>query len=763
MALTYNNAVRDLTIECEIVLASADLNDVERIYLTAADVISYSGNGTIGSEGLPLGSAEAASYTLVIDNIRRDSNGEAVGKKYVPEIFDNAEVRARIGIEINGAISYSDFGVWYVNDSFAPEQGVTITLNGYDALASRFEAVFEDKYDYKNDKISVGYLARGACTAARIDLAKQEFVNATIHIDKKPSWEENTTLRQVLSYCAILAGGFVRMSRSGQVEIVSYSEGSTYALGPDLYQQFSSTGGSKFSFNAIEAMMKPDSDEYSRFAVDAETTDNATNTIQIDYNPLLTEARLNEAVDVLAAGGLSFEAGSLVWGGDPVVMCGDRYEITDLEGKTHVLLITQQSFQFDGGLNFSDTCTLPSVNTVNSPTFSTSTNMYDANGNLRVTHISAFGQSVINATTGHIGNLTADTIESDELFSKFISAINLLAGVIEARTLKAGSVETEQLAAGAVTAEKIASKTITADQIAAGAIDADAVKAVTAEVKKLTATDVEADTIGGALADFTVVTAGTANFDLETVKNLVSEALTLQAGSAGSMYITNLAVTSANILNATIGDLVIKGEDGRYYQVIVDSTGSIKTVEVTVSEGEIAAGKTATGKQIVEEVMNVQSLNAQNVFADSANIAELVTGLLNAGAITASQATLASATIPELYTTAVNALGNSMTFEANNTIQLLLGTQGEMKRWFTFDDEKGFTIRKPEYTDKNGTKHPASIWSTVTDETGYHIKRSDMAGYIGSFHKEQLDVKAIALGGVVCREMYGGGWLWTEE
>ena len=29
--------------------------------------------------------------TLVIDNIRRDSNGEAVGKKYVPEIFDNAE------------------------------------------------------------------------------------------------------------------------------------------------------------------------------------------------------------------------------------------------------------------------------------------------------------------------------------------------------------------------------------------------------------------------------------------------------------------------------------------------------------------------------------------------------------------------------------------------------------------------------------------------------------------------------------------------
>ncbi len=769
MALTYNGAVRNLSIEGVITLASNDPNNVETIKLSAADVISYNGNGTIGSEGLPLGSAEAASYTLVIDNILRDKNSEPVGKKYAPEIFDNAEVHMHIGIETKGEMVYSDFGVWYVNDSFAPEQGVTITLNGYDALASRFEAVFEDdKNDYGNSKMNLARMVQRACDAADIDFSGEAFPNSTIEISKMPSWEENTTLRQVLSYCAILAGGFVRMSRKGQVEIVSYSGGNTYALGPDLYQQYSATGGSKFEFKAIEAMLKADSDEYSTFTkLEGEEftkfTPDATTTIQVDYNPLLDENRLSLTVDALANAGLVFESGSLVWGGDPVVMCGDRYAITDLEGKTHVLLITQQSFQFDGGLNFSDTCTLPSINTVSSPTFSTSTNMYDANGNLRVTHISGFGQSVINATKGYIGNLTAESIAADELFAKYISALNLLAGVIEAETLKAESITADQLAAGAVTAEKIASKTITADQIAAGAVDADAVKAVTAEVKKLTATDVEADTIGGALADFTVVTAGTATFDLETVKKLVSEALTLREGVAGSMYITNLAVTSANILNATIGDLVIKGDDGKYYQITVGSNGNIKAEEVTVSEDEIAAGETATGNQIVEENINVQTLTAENVFSNNATFIELFTDLLTAGKISAAEAALASAKIPELYTTAVNALGDSMSFSANKTIQLLLGEQDKMGKWFTFDNEKGFSIRKPEYTDENGTKHPASIWSTVTDETGYHIKRSDMAGYIGSFHKEQLDVKAVALGGVVCREMYGGGWLWTEE
>lgn len=306
------------------------------------------------------------------------------------------------------------------------------------------------------------------------------------------------------------------------------------------------------------------------------------------------------------------------------------------------------------------------------------------------------------------------------------------------------------------------------NEIVAGEITTDELYAAFAEivglkVGSLTAADIETDRLAAALAAFTVVAAGTAEFDLATVTNLLSNALILKQGYADSMQIVNLAITSANILSATLGELVVKGEDGNYYQVTVNASGSLKTQQVTVSEDEIDAGQTTDGRQIIASTANVASLNATNISASGAIIAEIFTEALNAGKITAAQATLASATIPELYTTAVNALGNSMSFSANDLIQFILGNQNEMQRWFTFDDSKGFTIRKPGYTDQNGVIHPASIWSTVTDETGYHIKRSDIPGYIASFHKEQLDAKAVSMGGIVCREMYGGGWIWTEE
>lgn len=608
MALTYNNAVRNLAIKGVITLASNDPSDVTQINITSDDVISYTGNSTIGAEGLPLGAAEAASYSLVIDNLHRDENGEPTGKKkYAPEIFDNAEVHMFVGIEKDGKVTYSDFGVWYVNDSIAPEQGVSITLNGYDSLASRFEATFTDTpYDYP---MSVGEMAQRACVPP-ITLKTQNFTNSTIKIDKMPAWEENTTLRHVLSYCAILAGGFVRMSRSGQVEIVSYSDSNSYDLDPGLYQQFSSTGGSKFSFNAIEAMLSPDSDEYARFAVDSDIADNATNTIQLDYNPLVTDARILAVVDVLGDAGLVFEAGSVTWGGDPVVVCGDRYVVTDMNGKEHHILVTQQSFQFDGGLNFIDTCELPSVSTVNSPTFSSSTNMYDANGNIRVTHISGLDQKVINATAGHIGALTADTVEADDLFSTIIRAVNLLVGKIDADALQAKS----------ITADKLAAESITAEKIKAGALDAITVGAVTAKVESLTASDITTDRLAAALAAFTVITAGTAEFDRATVQHLVAQALNLEFGTAGEVFINNLRVAYAQMVQATIGNLCIKASDGKYYRIDVTSGGNVTAMPVSVSEGEINAGQTDDGRVIVETNITAESLNTSNLLATHALI-----------------------------------------------------------------------------------------------------------------------------------------------
>lgn len=136
------------------------------------------------------------------------------------------------------------------------------------------------------------------------------------------------------------------------------------------------------------------------------------------------------------------------------------------------------------------------------------------------------------------------------------------------------------------------------------------------------------------------------------------------------MMIANLAVTSANLLNATIDKLVLKGADGKYYRVFVGSDGAIHTEEVTVTGGEIEAGETGDGRQIVATSANIGDLNATTIKASEAIIGTIVTESLTAGKITANDALIASLTAPVIYTAAIQALGNSLDLSANESIKL---------------------------------------------------------------------------------------------
>lgn len=230
-----------------------------------------------------------------------------------------------------------------------------------------------------------------------------------------------------------------------------------------------------------------------------------------------------------------------------------------------------------------------------------------------------------------------------------------------------------------------------------------------ANVVRLAAGSIESgnittDKLAANLADIITLYAGTGQFDLATIKHLLSEALILQDGQAGSMMITNLAVTSANMLNATIGELVLKGDDGLYYRVHVGSDGTIHTETVTLSEGEIEAGQTDAGNQIVSTTANIGALNAQSIKGQSAIIDTIVTTALTAGKITATEALIASASIPTLYTTAIKAIGDTLDLSANKTIQFVVGEVNKKSETYRQDDMP------------NGAAN-GDLW--VQPETGY--------------------------------------------
>lgn len=592
MALTYNKTTRDLSIKG--VLA---LNNGSQINLTSEDIVSYTSTGSTGYEGLPLGTVEAVSYNLTLKN---------VGRRFTPSQLDNAKVYMYIGLWNGSEYVYDDFGVWYVNDSSAPEQSVAITLNGFDALATRFSAVFEDDED--SYPSTIGSLAQTVCVAAGIRLARNDFLNAGVEIKKMPGWSEETTLRDVLSYCAICAAGFVRMTRNGQVDIVSYADSKTYALNPGMYQTFTATGGYEFDFNGIEVFLNEDDDERSKFYINNSITPNATNTIQIDYNPLITNSIAQSIANEL--NGISLDSGELMWGGDPAVQLGDIYEITDLKGVVHHIMVTNQSFSFGGGLNVVETCTLPALNSNHSATYSTSTNMYDAQGNIRATRISGLDKKVITATAGHFDRLTSESIETDSLVSAFLSALELYAGTIDASDVK-----TDVLTA---TVAKIVEATI--DKINAGTIKTDELYSALAEIFALRVSTIDAESIrtdklAAELARITVLAAGTATFDRATVEHLVAEAMNLEFGVAGQVFIRNLAVDYAQMVSAAIGNLCIRASDGSYWRIDVSSDGSVSATPAQPDGGEIAAGQTSDGRVILETNITARNLNTTNLLA----------------------------------------------------------------------------------------------------------------------------------------------------
>ena len=177
-------------------------------------------------------------------------------------------------------------------------------------------------------------------------------------------------------------------------------------------------------------------------------------------------------------------------------------------------------------------------------------------------------------------------------------------------------------------------------------------------------------------------------FTLAEVENLLAEALVLKKGTAESMYITNLAVTSANLLSAMLGKLVLKGEDGKYYQVMIGSDGTIHTQEVQPSQGEIEAGETESGLGIVDTSANFADLMAQNIKGNEGIFQTILAQSMTAGKLTAGEALIASATIPTLYATSIQAIGNSLDLSANESISLIVGGNVQALEGLIYDAQE---------------------------------------------------------------------------
>ncbi len=271
----------------------------------------------------------------------------------------------------------------------------------------------------------------------------------------------------------------------------------------------------------------------------------------------------------------------------------------------------------------------------------------------------------VTAVRADIHTLVTQSATTDELYADLakIATATITTADIDWASIKNLTAEVAKIADAQISEATIATAQVK-DLNAAIATIADA------HISSATIKSAQIDDLSTVIATAIHSEAETGTFTLAEIKNLVANALILEQGVADSMMITNLAVTSANLLNATVDKLVLKGADGKYYHVFIAADGAITTKETTPTAAEIAAGETSDGRKISETTADVAGLNTQTVKAKEAILGTIFTESLTAGKITANEALLSSASIPMLYTTAITALGSSIDISANESIAL---------------------------------------------------------------------------------------------
>ncbi|HML46868.1 MAG TPA: phage tail spike protein, partial [Clostridia bacterium] len=230
--------------------------------------------------------------------------------------------------------------------------------------------------------------------------------------------------------------------------------------------------------------------------------------------------------------------------------------------------------------------------------------------------------NALTAVTAKIQALVAGSITTDELYAS-IAAIALAqintANIVEANIQWANI---ENLAAQMATISKAQINTATIQE---ANIDWAAIT-----------------TLSAAFASIVNTSIGTADIDWAHIKDLATDTAIITQGVGGEMYIAKLAVTEANLVSLTVGELVVKGADGGFYAISVDAEGNITSTRKQVGNTDVADVSINAGEKLIEGTVTAATLNVQDIFADHAIIRSLIAANLDVDTLFAREATIAA-------------------------------------------------------------------------------------------------------------------------
>jgi len=257
--------------------------------------------------------------------------------------------------------------------------------------------------------------------------------------------------------------------------------------------------------------------------------------------------------------------------------------------------------------------------------------------------IETLNTNALNAVTAKIKELAAGQITTDELYASI--AMISVAQLTTANIINA-DIEWAQIESLAADIATISKAQITSANIDEANIDWAAISTLTAAVASMVKADIE-----------------TADIDWSHIKDLATDTAIITQGTAGELYIARLAVTEANMVALTVGELVVKGSDGHFYSVSVDEEGNIVSKLKQVVNDDVADLSIHGTEKLIEGSITAKTLNVQEIFGDNATIRSLIAANIDVDTLFAREATL-------------NAI-NAMDITSNTYLKLMVSSKAD--------------------------------------------------------------------------------------
>ncbi len=370
--------------------------------------------------------------------------------------------------------------------------------------------------------------------------------------------------------------------------------------------------------------------------------------------------------------------------------------------------------------------------------------------------IDVLNVNALNAVTARIQELVAEHITTDELYASIamIATAQITAANIENANIKWAEIESLQaeiadIAKAQLTTANIENANIDWAQIAnlsaematiakaqlttANIITANInwadIESLAANIAEIAKAQITAANIDQAHIDWAAITSltaavasivqasiGTADIDWAHIKDLATDTAIITRGVGGKLYIADLAVTEANMVNLTVGELVVKGEDGRFYAVSVDGEGHVTTTLKQIDNDDVEDQSIHGTQKLIEGSITTQVLNAQEIFAENALVKGLIAANIDVDTLFAREAT-------------INAI-NAMDIRGNQYLRLMV--EGLVDREEFNKSISGFQEELKEVRDIGARNllpntrlmQPYKLYTTATldqDEEGFGV------------------------------------------